>query len=207
MPQDSVTLWIRALEQEDESAAQALFDHYFDRLVSIARQKLGSVALRVSDEEDIAISALYSCLANVRSGQHPQIKDRDHLWRLLIRITEHRVSDMLRKHMSAKRGSGHVRGESAFVHSSGERFSGGIGEIPSREPTPQFAEELAEQYRRLLALLDDENLEEVARLVLAGYSTADIAAKTNRTQRTIQRRIKMIQNTWKHQRFLDDADD
>ena len=48
----------------------------------------------------------------------------------------------------------------------------------------------------MIALLEDDKLCEIADLVMAGYSTAEIAKQTNRTQRTVQRRLRMIQDIW-----------
>lgn len=206
MTGNSVTLWMRALEKDDQSAAQALFDRYFDRLVALARRKLGTTARRAFDEEDIAVTALYSCLAGVIDGRYPQLEDRDHLWRLLVKITERKVCDAMRKHTSAKRGAGNVRGESVFINTGGSSLGGGIHEIPDREPTEEFADQLAQQCEHLVQKLGDANLVEVATLVLAGYSTAEIARKTDRTQRTIQRRIKLIQEIWSSDDGKDDAE-
>ena len=84
MDSHSVTLLIRAIENQDTSAEQVLFDRYFKRLVAFARRKLGSMSRRVDDEEDVAITAFCSCLLKIKSGHSPQISDRKHLWRLLV---------------------------------------------------------------------------------------------------------------------------
>ena len=193
---NSVTLWIRAFERHDDSAAQALFDKYFERLVALARRKMSKTSRRVIDEEDVAITAFHELLACIRSGSVPQVKDRKHLWRLLVKITEHRAFDAIRKLNSQRRGAGRVRGESVFVGSSANRQHAGIAEIPDEQPSPEFADCMAEEYQHLMARLEDDGLRKIAGLVMAGYSTAEIAEKINRTQRTVQRRIKMIQQVW-----------
>lgn len=196
MSGNSVTLWIQSLDNDDETAAQALFERYFDRLVALARKKLSNIPRRVVDEEDVAITAFYSCIASARKGRYPSLKNRDELWRLLVTITERKVLDAIRKHRSAKRGGGNVRGESVFMSPNGNGFDLGISEIPDREPTEKFADFLAEEYTRLMDLLKDDDLAQIAHLVLEGYSTSEIATRIDRTQRTVQRRIKLIQTIW-----------
>ncbi|MEW4486710.1 ECF-type sigma factor [Thalassoglobus sp. JC818] len=196
MTSNSVTLWLRAIEQKDEDGAQQLFNRYFERLVTLARKRLHGATRRVVDEEDIAIMALYDCLANVRDAKFPQIKDRQHLWRLLVTITECRVHDATRRQTTTKRGSGRVRGESVFVSNGDEKQSNGLAEIPDQMPTSDDLTALSEEFQSLLAELQDDNLREVAKLVMAGYSTAEIAEKLDRTQRTIQRRVEMIREIW-----------
>lgn len=199
MPGNSVTLWIQSLENDDQATAQALFDRYFDRLVALARKKLKAIPRRVVDEEDIAITAFYSCVANAQRGRY-SLKNRGELWKLLVTITERKVVDVIRKHQSAKRGKGNIRGESVFVSANGNTIGHGINGVPEREPTEGFADLLAEEYTRLIALLDDDDLSQIADLVLGGYSTAEIATRVNRTQRTVQRRVKMIQDIWSRDR-------
>ena len=55
MDDDPVTLWIEGLKAGDEAAVADLWNRYFDRLVQLARQRLGSTPRRVADEEDVAI--------------------------------------------------------------------------------------------------------------------------------------------------------
>lgn len=199
MLRNSVTLWIRAVESNDEAAAQALFDRYFARVQTLARRRLANISLRVVDEEDIAITTFQACLARVASGRFPPLQDRDELWRLLVKITERKVVDALRKHLSAKRGDGRVRGESVFLCQGGEDSTAGFSQIPDREAKESLGLQFADEYRKLMSLLEDEGLREVARMALAGCSTAEIAQQTNRTRRTVQRRLAMILEIWKEQ--------
>jgi RNA polymerase sigma factor (sigma-70 family) len=204
MLQNSVTLWIRAVENHDEAAARALFDRYFHRVLAVARRKLGAASRRVVDEEDIAITAFQAGLARIASPRFPPLKDRDEFWGVLVKITRRRVCDVMRRHLSAKRGGGRVRGESVFIYPGGDQSGSGIAAVPDQAMNQELAAHFAEEYRRLMERLDD-SLREVARLVLAGYSTAAIANQTNRTQRTVQRRLRMILEIWNLERQADAA--
>ena len=53
----SVTCWIEDLKTGRETAAQQVWDRYFERLVRHAQRRLGSAPRRIADEEDVALSA------------------------------------------------------------------------------------------------------------------------------------------------------
>ena len=58
MSDDDVTCWVRALAKDDQTAAQRIWERYYETLVRLARKKLGDSDRRVSDEEDVALSAI-----------------------------------------------------------------------------------------------------------------------------------------------------
>src|SRR5260370_6120356 len=82
----SVTRWIGDLKSGGESAAQQLWERYFERLVRLARKKLQKARRprAVEDEEDAALSAFDSFCRGVDRGRFPRLADRDDLWRLLV---------------------------------------------------------------------------------------------------------------------------
>jgi hypothetical protein len=49
----SVTGWLRRLKAGDQAALQQLWQGYFRRLVSLARQRLHGAVRRAADEEDV----------------------------------------------------------------------------------------------------------------------------------------------------------
>ena len=196
MSSDSVTLLIRAIEKNDEAAAFALFDRYFARVTAFARGKVAAGVRRVVDEEDVAIVSFHDCLKRVGSGEHPPLKDRNELWWLLARITERKACDAVRKHMSARRGKGRVLGESVFVRPGSDVSDGGIASVPDPGAKHELATQFAEEFEQMIDILDNDNLRDIAGLALTGFSTAEIAKLVNRTQRTVQRRLRMILDIW-----------
>ena len=63
----SVTRCIAELKAGEASAAERLWQAYFQRLVGLARAKLGPRARPLADEEDVALSAFKSlCLGAAR---------------------------------------------------------------------------------------------------------------------------------------------
>jgi DNA-directed RNA polymerase specialized sigma24 family protein len=188
--------WIRELSDGDELAAQAIWDGYFDKLVRLARWKLGGVDIRVADEEDVALSAMNSFVRGARTGKYSLLSDKDDLWKLLVTITARKVIAHQRRHFAQKRGSGLVRGESAFVHYRNGDPMVGMAEILGSEPTPEFAAQFAEQVEKMLERLADPLLREIALLRLEGYEVKEIAAKINRTSRTVERKLRLIRGAW-----------
>ena len=69
----SITLWIADLKvQENDLAQQEIWNRYFQRLVGLARFKLGDSPRRTEDEEDVAISALHCFFEGVGQGEIPR---------------------------------------------------------------------------------------------------------------------------------------
>ncbi len=92
----SVTHWIHEIKMGDSAAANALWEHYFEKLVGLARRKLGGRPRRMADEEDVALSAFDSFCRAAEKGRFPNLADRDGLWRLLIQMTARKAVDLIR---------------------------------------------------------------------------------------------------------------
>ena len=91
----SVTYWLSELKAGASTAAQPLWERYFDPLVRLARTKLRAAhrSGADADEEDAALSAFDNFCRGVAQGRFPQLADRDDLWRLLVTITTRKVVD------------------------------------------------------------------------------------------------------------------
>jgi len=94
---DSVSEWLLGVKRGESTAAQRLWERYFDRLVHLARKKLAGAKPRTADEEDIALSAFDSFCRAARKNRFTSLKDRDGLWRLLIQMTAQKAVDQLRR--------------------------------------------------------------------------------------------------------------
>jgi DNA-directed RNA polymerase specialized sigma24 family protein len=186
----SVSRWIDPLREGDPTAAQQLWERYFHRLVWLARRRLGSAAPRAGDEEDVALSAFASFCRGVEAGRFPQLDDRDSLWKILMVLTARKVSHLLRDEGRQKR-----RGGRASLD-AGTQGGALLKQVLSREPTPAFAAEVAEQYQRLIARLGDPELIRVAGLKMEGYTNDEIAGQLDCTTRTVERRLRIIRGLW-----------
>jgi DNA-directed RNA polymerase specialized sigma24 family protein len=166
----SVTHWIGLLKAGDDAAAAQLWKQYFQRLVGLAREKLRGVPRAAADEEDVALSAFDSFCRGAKHGRFPMLHDRDDLWGLLIAITAHKAIDLKRHEGRVKRGGGqHAPLPPADPMDSSKDEPAGK-EFLSREPSPEFAAQVADEYRRLLESLGDRELESVAVWKMEGYT-------------------------------------
>ncbi len=192
---ESITLWIEQLREGDSSAAQKLWETYFQRMVTLARGRLDGASKRMADEEDVAVSAFRSFCIGAREGRFTQLTDRTNLWPLLIAITANKAVDLIRYNNRAKRG-GATATESTFI----ERAQAvPLDEIFANEPTPEFAAQVAEDLARLLARLDDArdpDLQQIALWKMEGELNEDIALRLGCARRTVERKLKIIAALW-----------
>jgi len=195
-PDGSVTHWLGALKGGDAAAAQRLWERYFDRLVRLARAKLGAMPRGAADEEDVALSAFHSFCQGAARGRFPRLDDRDNLCRLLVTITARKALDQVRRQARQKRGGGRVLVGSAQAGGEDDTDGAGLEQVVGQEPTPQFAAMVADECRRLLAALDDETLRQVALLRMEGYSDEEIAARVDCSLRTVSRKLALIRKAW-----------
>jgi DNA-directed RNA polymerase specialized sigma24 family protein len=190
-PQGSVSAWLEGIKARDSEAAAALWERYGDKLVRLARKKLGHIRRRAFDEEDIALSAFKSLCLGARKGRFPALADRESLWGLLVFITARKVADRIAHEHRKKRGSGKVRGHSALVGGAGS-VEGDFDRFFDGSPGPATLRVWAEEYDRLLNLLGDETLRTIAELRVQGYTIDEIAERLGLASRTIHRKLQLI---------------
>ena len=189
----SVTRCIVELKAGEESAAERLWQAYFQRLVGLARAKLGPRARPLADEEDVALSAFKSLCLGAARGRFPQLRDRDNLWPLLVVLTARKAQDLFKHEQREKRG-GWGGGNSPLPG------DGGLEAVLSREPSPEFSAMVAENCERLLDRLEPAE-RQIALLRLEGYTNAEIAARLGCALRTVERRLELIRRIWDRTRW------
>jgi DNA-directed RNA polymerase specialized sigma24 family protein len=189
----SVTYWIGQLKAGSAAAAQKLWEGYFRKMVALARHRLQGRPPRAADEEDVALSAFHSFCRGASAGRFPQLSDRNSLWPLLVAITAHKATGLLRREGRQKRGgSPPEEGRPAAPEADVEQLIG-------REPTPEFAVQVAEECQRLLDALDDEGLRAVALWKMEGFTTEEIAARLGCVPRTVERKLRTIRELWEQE--------
>jgi DNA-directed RNA polymerase specialized sigma24 family protein len=192
---DSVTQWIHQLKAGARDAAQKLWEGYCERLVALARQKLRGAPRWAADEEDVALSAFDSFCRRAEQGRFPQLLDRDDLWQLLVVLTARKACNLVQHERRHKRDGGRVRHASALPAEAGEGSA--LAGLIGGEPDPAFAAQMADECRRLLDGLGDEQLRAVAVWKMEGYSNEEIAAKLGRSLPTVERKLALIRSTWR----------
>lgn len=197
----SVSNWIAALKDGDSAAAQPLWERYYSQLVALARKKLGAGTRQAADEEDVVQNAFHSFFKALGQGRFPQLDDRDSLWRLLVVITANKALKQLTHASRQKRGGGTFTG-SLGINPFGKEDEAALVQVVGTEPTPDFAAQIAEEYRRLLDLLQDETLQQVAVLKMEGSGNDEIAEKLGCSRRTIARKLESIRVLWSNEQAL-----
>lgn len=132
------------------------------------------------DEEDAAISTFHILCSKLQEGHYASLSDRDELWQLMLTVLIRKVGRRIKYQQASKRSSART-GQVVFS----------VDELPAAT-----SDEISEECFELIALLNDSNLEQVALLKFEGYTNEEIAAKLNRTRRTIQRMLNLIRSLW-----------
>ena len=170
----------------------------FRRSGAAGAKKLDAVprAAAVADEEDAALSAFHSLCAGAAASRFDRLKDRDDLWRLLVVITMRKVYTQVRRQRQLKRGGGRVVPEAALAGLDPDS-PGGFEQFIGREPVPEFAAILAEEFQARLGSLPDESLRQVALWKLEGYANDEIADRLGCVSRTVERKLDLIRKAWR----------
>ena len=193
---EPVTCWLRQLEAGDEDAARLLWQRYYRELVELARARFGTTPRRVADEEDVALSVLRCLYEGAARGQFAELVNRGELWQLLAAITGRKVIDQQRRLNQQKRGGGRVRGDSVVHGNDDDRSSVGFDQFRGDAATPEVLAIAAEEFQRLMALLDDDRLRQIAQCKLEGYTNEEIGQRLGLACRSIERKLQRIRQIW-----------
>ncbi|MFO0878013.1 MAG: ECF-type sigma factor [Gemmataceae bacterium] len=184
-PSGSVSHLLKDLKAGSDSAAQTIWERYFTSLIALARTHLEPLRRTGAvDEEDIALVVFDTFCRGVSKHRFPQLNDRNDLWKILVRLTAYKVADLLRHESCMKR--------SERVHRQEVDWEQVVGP----EPSPEFAAEVAEEFERLLNRLEDETLRSIAVQKMEGYTAAEIAEHFKCSERTIERKLRVIRSIW-----------
>jgi RNA polymerase sigma factor (sigma-70 family) len=185
----SITCWLKLLPVSDPEAARQLWQRYFQRMVGLARQRLQGAPRAPDSAEDVALSAFASFCKAAEARRFPRLDDRDSLWRLLMQLTARKAAHLRRDQGRQKRGG-------ARAAAGGPEEAVLLEQVLSRAPTPDDAAQVAEEFQRLLQLLDDEVLQDVAVFLMEGYTVKEIGARLNCSRRSVSRMLATIRPLW-----------
>ena len=192
---DSISHWLTLLTSGDRSAVSPLWDHYFRRLVELAPEITRAVA-RLRRRGGCGPQRFDCFCRGAEQGRFPDLKDRDDLWRLLLVITARKAARLIGRETRQKRGGGKVRSASDLAHADAANEDATLAEAMAHEPSPEFAAEVAEECRRLLERLGDDNLRNIAIMQMDGYTVEEIANRTGLSTRSVYRKLAIIRHRW-----------
>ena len=96
----------------------------------------------------------------------------------------------------ARSGKRPERLEATFYHGGSAEGKEGdvLAQVVGREPTPEFAAQVAEECQRLLDALDDPELRQLAPWKMEGYTNEEIADRLGCVGRTVERKLKLVRS-------------
>src|SRR5581483_2741706 len=176
---------IELLRQGDEGAARQVVEKYLDRLLTLARRRIGARMASRVDPEDITQSVFRTVFQRMKDGRLV-LKDEDDLCKLLITITLHKTLRQVAFHKAAKRDPG--KETEHGVHHQ-ERLM----DLLSKEPSPDDTVEFMDQLEHFLNQLTPTE-RKIIELRLQGYSNQDIVnALDLKYDRKIRRLVEHVQ--------------
>ncbi len=170
----------------DSLAEDELFSRYTTRLIALARRRLSAQLARRVDAEDIVQSA-YRCFHAAASDDRVVLHRSGDLWRLLAKITLHKLYKQVERHTAARRA---VDRERAF---GGESSLVVLGDAVDRAPGPLEAIAAIEELELVLERLSPSH-RRMAELRLQGYRIEEIAQATDRSERLVRRVLDQVKD-------------
>ncbi|MES2788817.1 MAG: ECF-type sigma factor [Planctomycetota bacterium] len=194
MEHHSVTVWLQQLANGDQEAARQLWERYGPELVELTRRRFGAAMGALEDEEDLVQSVFNALWTGATDGQLKNVQDREHLWWLLLTITRRKA---VNRHVYNQRQK---RAHTTISLTAAHDEDGSItpeDRMPDKDqPPPDLILILAEEQDRLLSLLRDDALRQIALWKLDGHSHEDIALKLKVATRTVVRKFNLIREIW-----------
>lgn len=192
----SVTGWFYELQEGEEGALQKLWEHFSDRLIEFASQKLVNSPKRLGDEQDVANSVFHCLYRSASAGRLRSVRNRDELWWLLLAMAKQKAIDHQRRENAVKRGAVKTYNPSDG-DSIGLRLGGfGLEDLIADEPSTESVAILQEELEHLFKLLPTELHKTIALQRLEGYSISEIANCHSVSSRTVERKLELIRNKW-----------
>jgi RNA polymerase sigma-70 factor (ECF subfamily) len=166
----------------DQEAASQLFERYAHRLAALVRGRLSARFAQRLDAEDVVQSAYRSFFGAVREGRFAIERGGD-LWRLLVVMALHKLQHQVRHNSAEKRAV--VREQNDVPHDQR------LVDLIAHDPSPIEAVALTDQLEEVMRQLDPLH-RRMLELRLQGHDWAEIAAATQRTQRTVRRVLERV---------------
>ena len=167
-------------------AAAAIFDRYVERLLALARTRIGSKLRRRIDPEDVVQSAYRSFFLHAQDGEFQLDRSGD-LWRLLASITLNKLYGQIEKQTAAKRSINREVAEDAA-----------LAGLAAREPTIADVIAVAEQLTLILdGLTADERF--VLMATLQRQRPGEIAETIGKSERTVRRLVAQAKREFEKQ--------
>jgi RNA polymerase sigma-70 factor (ECF subfamily) len=174
---------LRRYRRGSEDAATQLYLRYAQRLRGLARAQISPTLARRVDLDDIVQSVFRSFFRRAGSGYY-DVPAGEELWKLFLVIALHKIRNQGTFHNAAKRdvrrtaGGEHLE-QAAQVRAEGDGASFAFLQLVIDEALQR----LLPQHRQMVELR------------IEGYEVAEIAQKTGRSKRTVERVLQEARQT------------
>jgi RNA polymerase sigma-70 factor (ECF subfamily) len=169
----------------DQDAARALFDRFVDRLLSLARGRIGHRLASRFDAEDVVQSVFRTFFTRLRKDEF-DFHEQDDLFKLLVRITVHKTLRAIAHHRAAKRDPGQ---EAPQPDDSADRDY--LTQVLDAEPSPDTLVTFMDQLDHFLQQLPPLE-RQILELRLQGHGTDEIAEKVGVYDRKVRRVLERV---------------
>lgn len=169
---------VAAYRAGSESAARELFDRYCEKLLQLARRRIGQRMASRLDPEDAVQSAFRTFFARVKTNQF-SFRGESDLFKLLVRLTVNKTLRQIAHHRAAKRNPGKETGQ-------GPDDEGLLDQLVDTDPRPEVQVAVLEEFSRFVGQLPEFD-RKVLELKFEGHTTAEIAEKLGSYERKIRR--------------------
>jgi RNA polymerase sigma factor (sigma-70 family) len=155
-------------------AAAAIFNRYVERLIALARARIGPKLKRRVDPEDVVQSAYRSFFVHAKNQEYQLARSGD-LWRLLASTTLNKLYGQIEKQTAAKRSIDREVTEDLA-----------LANLTTRDPAVVEVVAVGEQLRLILdGLSPDERVVLIS--TLQGQSVEEIGSLIGKSARTVRR--------------------
>lgn len=151
---------------------------------------------RVSDEDDVAQSVFVDLCCGAEAGRLEQLANRDDLWWFLLASARQKIVDRVRSEGALKRGMGRVQSAQQLSRLEPENRRFRLEEIVDGQPNAELLAMVEDEKQRLLGLLRDDLLRQVACLRMDNHSIDEIADAMQIAPRSVKRKLGLIRDTW-----------
>ena len=164
---------LRRLRAGEQDAATDLFLKYGARLQALARAKTSQALAARFDPEDVIQSVFRTFFRRASSGLY-DVPEGDELWQLLLVIALNKIRDLAAHHRAQKRDVA--------------RTDGQLEERSADQESLATLEVVLHDFLGNLPQVQSE----VAQMRMEGYQVDEIAQRTGRSKRTVERTLNAL---------------
>jgi RNA polymerase sigma factor (sigma-70 family) len=175
---------IAAFKAGSETAAHELFDRYCEKLMRLAKRRIGQRMTTRIDPEDVIQSAFRTFFVHLRNDEFT-FEGKDDLFKLLVRLTVNKALRQVAHHRAAKRDPGREK-----TQCLDERDF--LADLAADDPPPEVEVAVLDELERFLAQLPEFD-RRVLEMKLQGHSTTEIAEALGSYDRKIRRVLERVE--------------